>query len=587
MKRTLLTALILSLVTFLGLPIANATKITRLRLERATTPGGEWEHVPAETVSVAEGEFEDPFDATSAFYRMRVDIIDDGDPGIAMPLQEAPPMPRNLAQRHLDENRNIEGDNGWENAELGPVVFPMFNPAVQGIAYLEFKVVGKKEDTLPLQGESPAPARRTEVDYGNILVSLTPNDFPIASYATEGPTRTEMLRRMAGTANVRIFKYDTVFMVAENRQGEAVAYLGNWPVRYPESICDYIGQEFEHIVDEGGVQEPAGAPDLTGEAFESYQAFKQHYVESEYMQRARMARREEAMLMWGVYEGIDENNLIEVGVGKQVTVLEGQKVQRFIVGDRSLATIEILDQGLSITGKTAGGTVLGIIVEGGDTFYALIVTEEGALSPDRPTGWGSWTTYYAGDWGDQRRYYQTWDSGAGCYTGCGPVAWAMLYGWFDYKGYASLISGGPAPLYNDSYVEDCVDAVNAYCGTYCVGNSAATNPWDMVDGYKWASIDRGEGYSVSTTYSIPCFPTTGSRRKARDSIRDDDRPAIIGLWCISAHYCVAYGYRYRYYTLGNITLSTERQFKCNLGWGGGSPSWEDASVWYGNDPNFW
>jgi hypothetical protein len=589
MKRTLVPALILLLVALIGCPVVNATKITRLRLERTTTPGGVWEHVPSETLPTAEGEFEDSFDADSAYYRMRVDVVDDQRPPASIPLQEVPVLARNLAQQHLEDNRDIEGDNAWQDAILAPVAFPMYNPAVQGIAYLEFKVIAPEDPQGPLGGpELPAPARRME-NFGYILVSLTKNDLPIASYATEGLTRTEMLRKMAKTASVRIFKYDTVFMVAEGAQGQVVAYLGDWPLRYPESICDYIGQEFEHIVDEQGEQVPPNAPDLNAEPYESYAAFKQDYLNSDRMKRARQARREEAMLMWDVYEGIPEGNTFEVGIGKQITVLEGRKVERFIVGDPSLATIQILEQGLSITGKVAGGTVLHTLYDspGDDTFYALIVTDEAPLSPDKPTGWGSWTTYYAGSWSDQRRYYQTWDGAAGCNTGCGPVAWAMLYGWFDYTGSASLISGGPAPLYNNSYVEDCVDAVNSYCGTYCVGSSAATNPWDMPDGYKWASIDRGESYSISTTYSIPCFPTTGCREKARNSIRDDDKPAIIGLWCTSAHYCVAYGYRYRYYTWLGITLSTERQFKCNLGWGGSSPSWEDASVWYGNDPNFW
>ena len=144
------------------------------------------------------------------------------------------------------------------------------------------------------------------------------------------------------------------------------------------------------------------------------------------------------------------------------------------------------------------------------------------------------------------------------------------------------------PPLQHSYVEDCIMTVRDYVDTYCVGSPAATNPWEMPDGYKWARDDRGVSYSISTTYSIPCFPTSSCREEARNAIRDDDRPAIIGLWCSSAHYCVAYGYRYREWTdIFGTVWSTERQFKCNLGWGGSSPSWEDASVWYGNRTDFW
>jgi subtilisin family serine protease len=228
-------------------------------------------------------------------------------------------------------------------------------------------------------------------------------------------------------------------------------------------------------------------------------------------------------------------------------------------------------------------------VGGGEAAYGLNVKQEGMLSPEKPSGWGSYTTYYAGTWSDQRKYEQRFLSSEGCYTGCGGVAWAMLYGWFDYKGMADLIapSGtGNATDYLNGYAALCVYTTRGYINSYCVGKSCATNPWDMPDGYKWASIDRGVHYSIPTTYSIPCFPWKGCRNQAIQSIRYGGKPAIIGLWCTSAHYCVAYGYRYRYYTLAGVIVDTDHDFKCNLGWGG-SPSWETGSVWYGNNPHFW
>jgi hypothetical protein len=54
------------------------------------------------------------------------------------------------------------------------------------------------------------------------------------------------------------------------------------------------------------------------------------------------------------------------------------------------------------------------------------------------------------------------------------------------------------------------------------------------------------------------------------------------------HYPFAYGYRYRKYKVLGITVWTERQFKCNMGWGGGSPSWQGASsVWFGQRVRLW
>jgi hypothetical protein len=57
MKRIPPAVLIVFLVAFLVLPVVNASKTTRLRLERAATPDGDYEHVPAETMPVADGEF--------------------------------------------------------------------------------------------------------------------------------------------------------------------------------------------------------------------------------------------------------------------------------------------------------------------------------------------------------------------------------------------------------------------------------------------------------------------------------------------------------------------------------------------------
>lgn len=588
MSRTLFSALIFLLIASPALCISGDPHITHLRLERAITPDGTWIPVAAETMPVVDGEFEDSFDAENAYYRMRVDVVDDTRPAASLSLGQVPARSREIAQQHLDENRDIGGDNAWEGAELGPVVFPMYNPAIQGPAYFEFQVVRKPE--LPPPG-ALAVQRLPLEDRGFILVSAARNDFPIVSYATQGPTRTKMLREMAESTGVRIFRFDTTFYVAENAAGEMVAHLGSEPFKYPDTICEFFGQEFDHIVDELGVQEPEGAPDLTGEAFGSYAAFKQAYMETEYLKQARRLRAEEATLEWDLYDGISEDNVLGVLVNNEVIIAQEQKIERFIVGNPNLVEIEILDQGLSITGKKPGGTVLHIMIDDAESqVYALIVTDEGKLSPDKPTiGWGSYSTYYAGTWSDQRKYEQTYLSSEGCNTGCGAVAWGMLYGWFDYKGIADLIRGSvPALDYLYWYASECITTVRGYVDSYCVGTEAATNPWEMPDGYKWADIDCGiSTYSIATTYSVPCAPTSGCRDRAIQSIRYGEKPAIIGLWCLSAHYCVAYGYRYRYYYFGSWVLDTDHDFKCNLGWGGSSPSWETGSVWYGNNPHFW
>ncbi len=315
MKKRLFFVIVVFLLALPGYCTISVKGTARLRLLRTTSPDGEWQEVPAETLPVVDGEFEDSFGAPSAYYRMRIDLVEMEGPPTSISLESVAPIARQIAQQHLEENRDIGGDNGWEGAVLGPVAFPMYNPPVQGIAYIEFKVIGKPP--LPPEGSLAAGLPPPE-DRGFIIVSLTDNDYPIVSYATEKITRTEHLRKQAKSSGVRIFRYDDAFMAAENAQGEMVAHTRSQPVRYPDSICDYVGKEFEHVVDEQGEQIPPDAPDLTGEPYESYQAFKQDYLNSERLKLARQLRREQAKIRWDLYGGLQQDGF-EVTVGARLT----------------------------------------------------------------------------------------------------------------------------------------------------------------------------------------------------------------------------------------------------------------------------
>jgi len=73
--------------------------------------------------------------------------------------------------------------------------------------------------------------------------------------------------------------------------------------------------------------------------------------------------------------------------------------------------------------------------------------------------------------------------------------------------------------------------------------------------------------------------TSKCRNKARDSIKDNARPAIIGIGCSNAYYCLAYGYSWRVKTWRGHNLDTDRFFRCNMRWTRGS--WRKAKIWYG------
>lgn len=592
MKNVLLFLLVGTLV----MPSGFAASAL-LRLERAPSPTGIWEEVPANTLPItAEGAFLDENDAAAGYYRMQIEDLTATFPHLNIPLEAVPWFAREYAQGLLDGMRSLGDDNSWEEAQLGPIVFPIYDPVVgpDEPAYLEFKV--QFPDPRPpgplaarTSGESPAlvlaPPILRDLNQGFILVSLTKDDDPILDYATLTLTRTERLRWLAQSSGVKVFRYGDSLLAAENEKGELVSYIGVPPVYFPDEILEYCDQEFEGYEDEQGGKHPEPLP-FEGKPYDSYQQFKDDWLHSNRFQLARERRMQDASILWDIYTGALEKTAIVVALGVETQLFPDQEVKSFTLADPRLASVEILRLGVLVVGKTVGMTTYQVVFADGTSRTGRFAVAEKLqpLSPDQPTGWTSWTEYYAGNWSQQRRYTQEW--GGSCYSGCGPTAWAMLYGWFDYTGAATNLIAGSAPLYNNNAVRDCIWYIVPRVGVYCVGDQGATNPWNMYKGYRWAAY-RGHGYYVSYTWSVPCFYSSSARNKARDSIRTDGRPTIIGIGCTSAHYPVAYGYKYREYRWLGITWDTERKFKCNMGWGGSSPEWKNAKVWYGQRNNFY
>ena len=589
MKKTVLFVLVALLI------VPSAWCATNLlRLQRSGSPGGPWQEVPANTLPItAEGALQDTFDTTAGFYRMRIEPSREWGFPLNVPLEAVPILGLEIATKFLAEMRDIAGDNAWENVTLGPIASPIyswaFGPGGAGEPTLiEFKLISVPPEAQAggpgaLQDRLPPPISPCNQDRGFILVSLTEDLGPVVDFSTEGLTRTECLRKEAKSSAVLIMRYDDSFMVAENEKGQLLARTGPMPVHYPSDQClQYLDKGFEGEADEQG-ERPPDPPDLKPLPYESYEAFKKDYVESEFFEQARKRQREEAAPEWDVFLGRFPEG-ITVLLDQPTLILKGLQIEAFTLEDPRLAKIQIQREGLLVTGAQVGSSLLHVtLADGTKADYILVVSQPGALSAEQPSGWSSWTYFWAGNWGDQRRYTQEW--GTYCWSGCGATAWAMDYGWFDHKGYCNAIDG-VAPLYNNWAVRNCIWYIVPRIGTWCSGSSGATNPWDMYKGYKWAQ-SRGHGYYVSWAWTLPCLSWSTCREKARDSIRDLGRPAIIGIGCTGAHYPLAYGYAWQKYTWAGITWSYNRWFKCNMGWGGSSPQWKKANVWYGQKNNFW
>ncbi|MGA1824465.1 MAG: hypothetical protein ACMUIP_07345 [bacterium] len=506
-----------------------------------------------------------------------------------IPLEEVPRLPRTIAQEFLESSpADIDDEPVWTNARLGSA-YPLYNPAVLGgkePAYFEFQVL------RPVAGQEPnlASALKYE-DAGYILVCATQDDYPVSGFATEGTTQTRALwKELADkdTQSAKIFRYDDILVVAE-AEDRKLAQIGPDPVKF---CCDIKlsesfsqGQTFEAEVDEKGIITESIRPEIKGLPYEWMQ-FKQDYLENDLFIRAREIRRQEAVLDWAI---VLERELPVLDISQGTTILRGQKVRNFSLTD-PIAEIQVLDSGLGVMPQVdEGGSILTVETEDGRRVDYLIGIIDEDVQRRYLGSWGSWHYYWAGSWSDQRRYGQ--ESCCGCVTGCGPVAWAMLYGWWDKKGWSNLIAGGEAPLYLNDYVRDCILDVRDYCDTYCISGSGATNPWDMHDGYKWArdryNAGHISGYSVSSKWTFPCFYSTSCREKARNCIRDNGRPAIIGIGCTSAHYCLAYGYAWRKKKWLGITIAYSRWFRVNMGHQNNSGTWKKAKVWFGQKALFW
>jgi hypothetical protein len=580
-----------------------------LELERSTN-STTWEKVALDpTLLTTTGGVLQNMNEPHALYRLK--ISDDRNAGFvtALPLNRAPVQTVAIARQFLEdlliEDAESEGgdpEGTWSDAYLGPVCYPIYDPGVDGgraPAYIEFKVLRTAQfpaGPTPNDpfGMSPPDMLDNNCDFGYLLVALTTNDVPVPGFAQSGATPVEMLLRKARTSGpVKPVRYDDGLLIGEDAAGDIVASIGNVPFFLDPSILTIAGREFEGFENEQGSQDD-GAPSFPARGYASYQEFKTDFATNALYVELRRLRARSAAQDWNAVLGI-EPEIIRVPVGVRTTVLENRQIQAAQVEDPAVAIVNVPSSGngLWVTGQQDGGTLLEVTFAGGatETFVLLVGTGAGNGGPGAATaGWTAWKYWYAGSWSDQRHYTQFGNDPQMCpngASGCGPAAWAMLYGWWDRKGSPRLMkntSQADAPLQNDDSVRDCNRYVFNQVGPFCVNGQAATMPWNMKAGRHWAS-HRNAGRDITWKWGVP-YLSPGSVTKAADSIKSG-RPSIIGLgfyW----HYPLAYGYKGRQYKTGSVVWSTQRYFKCNMGWGGGPPQWRNAdSTWFGTHARYW
>jgi len=247
-----------------------------------------------------------------------------------------------------------------------------------------------------------------------------------------------------------------------------------------------------------------------------------------------------------------------------------------------------------------------------------------------PWSWQGWfaapnrsdmiTAYFDQRWYRQLRPGELPNTSS-CYSGCGATAWAMLFGWADYR--ASL--GDPAWAHRQGLyrqggggqwaavetvappgmalstaesagIRSIIWEMRNLMWTQCVGNQGATHPWTMA----WAAnyLATRTGAHLYSHGSLIGYSQDKYRDTAVSAIQGRGAPAIISQgWFASGHYPLAFGYYWRYREKCSwipldllCTMEDDYQFVVNTGnsgWDGQKWVWKydhlPASIWYAGE----
>ncbi|XP_048576976.1 uncharacterized protein LOC116604396 [Nematostella vectensis] len=208
------------------------------------------------------------------------------------------------------------------------------------------------------------------------------------------------------------------------------------------------------------------------------------------------------------------------------------------------------------------------------------------LTLDR-RGWSGWSIWSVPKESEFPDYDQFTQDGVRCLVGCGPVAWAMVFGYYDRLAATSSSYGYSSRLYRCNGADgspSCIppksnnDILRRYSRTSIKRPSIERSPsiqrsFTNVPNFpryvyckldlNWYQARQGGGASISkytTSLSVAGWVQTWIRNEARDAIKQG-YPAIVGIWIKGAqHYAVAFKYKTRT-RVGNWV--TERQ---EMGW---------------------
>lgn len=533
-------------------------------------------------------------------------------------LADVPVEYHRRAAKHVVEangTRTVRG--AWTRARLDGHVRPLYRPDVDGVAYYEF-------------GVDPD---------GFVVVTAGEHDYPVPHWNFVRDPPTVELAEEADREVERFYKMDALYHVAE-ADGEMVAEWGTRLSKIEGVDESALDREHERIVREYGPVDPEAEPrdlefeTLTSEGpdeltweygeFESWDEMKAGYDDS--FGAHNEALRRQAREDWSFMNELDERGigLLPDETRRVPLLFEDAEYELTGPGAAFVETREV-EGAVRLTvadvGEERAPFSLEVEYGNGTTEsidYALpspstletVREREGGVAgtlagqPAAATGGlegalatGGWDYSWAGGPGLQRAYQQFQHDG--CAVGCGPVAWAMLFGWADVRaddGSAkwSRQSGlfredggtwpendirAPKNVTRGNAAMNVIEELNGTLGTFCLFGGGATIPSKMARAWQFGR-NRAPVWCWFWGNDT-MFTKKWIRNKARNIIEQTNTPSIIGTG-LPKHYPVAYGYAHKSERKGwgpwRRTVH-HRSFYCNQGHGDVRSGWVNGTSW--------
>lgn len=390
---------------------------------------------------------------------------------------------------------------------------------------------------------------------GFIVVSTGRHDFPVPHWDPFGMPISHELQKLAQQPldGLRLYKLDTLYYAAEDAAGQRVAELGTPIVRIDGMQMGWL-DDHDHRLSGVIVHPEREVPD--DEQIEGVE-----FVEERSGSQETSPITFEA---WESWQALKNGYTLTYAV-----FLEQLRREAAAAWDAEEET-------------------------------ATILSAEGTPVAASHTGWTPWQVRWAGDFQDQRNYYQpvkvtnTIFGKARCPSGCGATAWAMLFGWADhqaergnrywaprwglYRENGGYGANADAPQHLDAGVENMTWDIAGRMATLCAFGQTATHPDQMQYANSYFKGRTGTTMEVNSNWFG--VHALSLHIRARDSILNRNTPAIIGTGWLS-HYPLAFGYDWRCRT--NDPNNCVFEFYVNQGWGGGGNGWIPAGTWFSGE----